>query len=98
MITGIICVRNPSMVARPVNFGMRGPSNVTSSAKDTLDRSFVAKQSKYASTAATFCSRDGMPSPDFYIFAERNALCQYRHNEDESASLRLAGRNRRSTK
>src|SRR5580658_6485806 len=64
---GRILVRNPSIVCRPVSFGMRGPSNVTSSAKDTLDRSFVAKQSKYTSTAATFCSRDGTPSPDFVL-------------------------------
>ena len=28
------------------NFGMRGPSNVTSSAKEILDKSFVVKQSK----------------------------------------------------
>src|SRR6476660_2881177 len=70
---GRILVRNPSMICRPVNFGMRGPSNVTSSAKGTLDRSFVAKQSRYASTAAIFCSRD-MRSPRPYIH-KRTALC-----------------------
>src|ERR1700756_4065465 len=93
---GRILVRNPSIICRPVNFGMRGPSNVTSSANDTLDGSFVAKHARYASTAAIFSSRD-MPSPRPYIFTGKQALCQYRHNEDKPASLRFAGRDQRGT-
>jgi hypothetical protein len=37
---------NPLIVWRPASFGTNGPSKVASSARGTLDRSFVAKQFK----------------------------------------------------
>jgi hypothetical protein len=42
----------------PNQLGTRGPSNVMSGAKGTLERSFFANSFKYASTTAIASSRD----------------------------------------
>src|SRR6202051_4492216 len=64
LTAGKILVKNPTSAFRPISFPTRGPSKVIFAAKGILDISLPAKPLRYASTTATFSSRDTL-SPEF---------------------------------
>src|SRR5882724_5585620 len=64
LTAGKILVKNPTTAFRPISFPTRGPSKEIFAAKGILDISFPAKPLRYASTTATFSSRDTL-SPEF---------------------------------